>query len=254
VSEQAARTRDDLLDELADLATIEHSLCVEYLSVHCALGHDLAPVEGDAEGKHVAQAAQAAFAAAFSEMRHVHEVNRVLVRAGRSPALERAPSIRPDSGSEIALGPVTIAQLERVVERERALASAVDERYATLRRAVESSPVLFEPDLQSEFTSVLSPDPDHSQLPAALEQELDEIPPSRYLRAIPRPVSGDLERTLLDLSNHCYRLVVAMLRIWFEHEDEILDARDQATGTMTALNTVNGFAVQRGLLPPFTAP
>lgn len=254
MSEEPARTREDLLDELAHVAAIEHSLCVEYLSVHCALGHDLEPADGEAAAQHVAQAAGAASALAFAEMRHVHDVNRVLVRAGRPPELGRASSVRPDSGPKIALGPLTIDQLERLVGRERALASAVEDRYAALRRAVESSPGVFERELLAEIMSVLGRDPNHSQLPAALEKELDGIPSSRYLRAVPRAPSDDLEQTLLDLSDHCYRLVVGILRIWFEHEDELFGARGQAIGTMTALNTVNRLAVQRGLLPPFTPP
>ena len=40
--------RDQILDELEYLATVEHALVVEYLSVFCALGHDLAAEEGGA--------------------------------------------------------------------------------------------------------------------------------------------------------------------------------------------------------------
>ena len=40
--------RDQVLDELEQLATVEHTLIVEYLSVHCALGHDLGAEEGGA--------------------------------------------------------------------------------------------------------------------------------------------------------------------------------------------------------------
>jgi hypothetical protein len=35
-----AAGRDRILDRLDDLAAVEHALCVEYLSIHCALGRD----------------------------------------------------------------------------------------------------------------------------------------------------------------------------------------------------------------------
>ena len=245
---------DEILDELDELARVEHSICVEYLSIHCALGHDLEPAEDGVTAQRVAQAAQAASVAAFSEMRHVRVINRVLVFAERAPELGRASSIHRDSSSEVALVPLTVQQLERLLEREREIASAVDERYARLRDAAESQPPMFESELLSEVISVLNPGPDHSGLPSALTEELDGIPPSAYLRAIPRDPRDELEQRLLDLSDHCYRLVVGNLRIWFEHEEEVSTARGQALDTMHALNMINRFVVEHGLLPAFPLP
>jgi hypothetical protein len=42
----ASLSREHVLDELEFLATVEHALIVEYLSVCCALGHDLEAGEG----------------------------------------------------------------------------------------------------------------------------------------------------------------------------------------------------------------
>jgi hypothetical protein len=162
--------------------------------------------------------------------------------------------LRRESGSEIALGPLTSKELERLLEREREIASAVDERYARLRLAVESPTPMFEGELLLEVISVLSPDPNHSQLPFTLKKELEEIPPSEYLRAIPREPGDELERRLLDLSDHCYRLVVGSLQIWFEHEDEVFTARGQGVDAMNGLNMVNRLVVERGLLPALTPP
>jgi hypothetical protein len=41
-------SREQVLDELEFLATVEHALIVECLSVHCALGHDLPADQGRA--------------------------------------------------------------------------------------------------------------------------------------------------------------------------------------------------------------
>ena len=252
---RTALTADEILDQLDDLASVEHSICVEYLSIHCALGHDREPADDGAAAQHVAQAANTAAAAAFSEMRHFRVINRALVHARRPPQLGRASSIRRDSSSEVALGPLTSQELERLLEREREIASAVDERYARLRRAVESPTPVFEGELLSELISVLSPGPDHSRLPSALTEELEGIPPSEYLRATPREPGDEFEQRLLELSDHSYRLVVGNLRIWFEDEDdEVFTARSQAVDTMNGLNMVNRLVVERGLLPAFPPP
>jgi hypothetical protein len=44
-------TREQVLDELDFLATVEHALIVEFLSVQCALGHDLPADQGGATTK-----------------------------------------------------------------------------------------------------------------------------------------------------------------------------------------------------------
>jgi hypothetical protein len=55
-----ALTADQILDELDDVASIEHSICVEYLSIHCALGHDQEPADDGAAAEPVARAAHSA--------------------------------------------------------------------------------------------------------------------------------------------------------------------------------------------------
>src|SRR6266545_3983545 len=181
--------REQVLDELDFLASVEHSLCVECLSVHCALGHDLGPTDAGATAQRVADAAQAAAVIAQDEMRRLHNVNRALVHAGRLPQLARASSIPLNSSSDVALGPLSFEQLERLVERERELALAVDARYARLRPAVAPPNPVFEGDLLAEMTGILDQPPDHSQLPAALQKGLEGIPPRVYLHATPHEPS-----------------------------------------------------------------
>jgi hypothetical protein len=245
-------TREQVLDELDVLATVEHAVCVEYLSIHCALGHALDPADASPTAEHVAAGARAAAVAAQDEMRHLHGVNRALVRAGRSPELGRASSIGLSSGSDLALGPLRLEQLERLVEREHDLAKAVDARYARLRPAVAAPTPVFDGELLDEMRRLLHPPPDHSGLATALRDELTGVPPKQYLRATPREPVDDLERALLDLSDHSYRLVVEILESWFAHEDELIGGRGQAVDAMTSLDMVNQVLVRRGVLPPFT--
>ena len=139
-------TRDEVLDELDFLASVEHALVVEYLSVCCALGHDLEQQDGGATTRQGRAAAGSAAVLATGEMFHLKGVNRCLLGAGRSPQLGRAASVSGDSVAEIALGPPSRAELVRLLDRMGAIASAVDERYTRLRPAVTSGP-LFDGDL-----------------------------------------------------------------------------------------------------------
>jgi hypothetical protein len=85
-------TAERVLDELEFLATVEHALIVEYLSVCCALGHDLAAEEDGATTDQGRNAAGAASDLAFDEMFRLKHICFALVDAGRLPKLGRATS------------------------------------------------------------------------------------------------------------------------------------------------------------------
>jgi hypothetical protein len=150
----------------------------------------------------------------------------------------------------IPLGPLSRPQLERLVDRELELARAVDERYARLRAAVATTPALFDGDILAAVNEALDA-PDHSRFAADLKQKLDGIPPSLYLRATPHAPTDDLEEGLLDLSDHCYRLVVEILGIFFAPENQVVTS-GHTIDAMNALDKVNRLLAGRGLLPPFT--
>ena len=76
-------SREEVLDELGFLATVEHALVVEYLSVFCALGHDLEADEGGATTDEGRNAASAASTLAMDEMFRLRNISFGLVDAGR---------------------------------------------------------------------------------------------------------------------------------------------------------------------------
>jgi hypothetical protein len=246
-------SREQVLDELGFLATVEHALVVEYLSVCCALGHDLEPVEGGATTPQGHEAAGTASALAQGEMFHLKGVNSGLVDAGGSAQLQRAASISSDSVGEIALGPPSAAQLERLLEREEAIASAVDERYARLRPAVTSSPV-FEGDLLDELRTIIVEDgPTHATALAPLRNSLRGLAPADFLRATRREAADAFEQRLLDVSDRSYSLVLTALQEQFAQDPFVGGAfRGLAVSAMEGLDELNRVLVQRGLLPPFT--
>jgi hypothetical protein len=250
-------TREQVLDELDFLATVEHALIVEYLSVHCALGHDLGPDEGGATTPEGQNAAAAASSLAQGQMTRLRRVNQALAAAGRPPQMGRAASISSASVAEVALGPPSAAQLERVLEREEAIASAVDERYARLHPAVTSDPV-FEGDLLKQMRFVIVENgPTHAAGIAGL-RELHGLAPAAFLRATRRETTDAFEEHLLNVSDRVYRLLLAIVAAWFatfaENELSFTNFRGWAVDTMFSLDEINGLLVRRGLLPPFTHP
>jgi hypothetical protein len=253
MSGELTLSRDQVLDELDVLATVEHALCVEYLSIHCALGHDLPPADSGATAQHVHDAAQAAFVLALGEMHHLHRINLALTHAGRPAQVSRASNIAGVSVAEIALGPPCAVELERLLDREHEIAAAVDAKYARLHPAVASQHPLFEGDVLERMSVLLDPSPDHSTPLGALEEQLESVNSDDYLRATPRDPANPLERSLLELSDRYYALIVATLQAWFAHEDQLgTELPGRAFATMDGLHATNGLLVERGLLPAFT--
>jgi hypothetical protein len=247
-------SREQVLEELDFLATVEHALVVEYLSVCCALGHDLQTDEGGPTTEQGRNAAAAASQLALGEMFHLKGVNRALVKAGGSAQVERAGSISSAAAGAIPLGPPTREQLERLLEREDAIARAVDDRYNRLRPAVTSAPV-FEGELLDELRSVIVDDgPSHAAGLADLRDALRGVAPAEFLRATRRVARDSFEERLLDVSDRSYRLVLSAVRELFGEEFAVAGAfRGFAVAAMEGLEQIDRVLVQRGLLPPFTA-
>jgi hypothetical protein len=245
-----APTAEQVLDELGRLATVEHALVVEYLTVHAALGHDLPAGTGE-HAASVQRAAQAAFVLALGEMGHLRRLNNVLVAAGRAPEVGRASSITAGT-SEIALGPPSPAELERLLDREKEIAAAVDAAYAPLCRALADGHLPFEEQLLEPVAALLDPRPDHVAPLAQLEAELAGIPPSVYVRASRREPGDELERALLALGDRYYATIVATVEAMFAYDDRLDgELRGRALATMDGLNAINLLLAKRGVLPSF---
>lgn len=247
--------REQVLDELEFLATVEHALVVGYLSVCCALGHDLEPAEGGATTEQGREAAGAASALAVGEMFHLRRVNDRLVDAGRSAQLGRAGSIPATSGAELALGPPDPAQLERLLDHTEAVASAVDQRYLRLGPAVTSAPVFEGPLLDALRSLIVEDGPTHVAGVAGLRDALGDPAPADFLRATRREPADTFEQRLLNTSDRSYRLILAALQEQFASQDFVAGTfRSLAVSAMEGLDEINRALVQRGLLPPFTLP
>jgi hypothetical protein len=244
-------SQDQVLDELGFLVAVEHALIVEYLSISCALGHDLEADEGGATTQEGRDGASAASSLALSQMFRLKRINRALVSAERPAEFTPATSVSGDSGAEIALGPPSLAQLQRLVERGHGIAVAVDQRYARLTPAVTTQPV-FEGGLLDDMRSIIVEDGQaHAKAFAALSDSLGTVPAADLLRATRREPVDAFEQRLLNVSDRNYGLVLTALRAWFDRDD--FSFRHLAVDAMESLDEINRALVGRGLLPSFLA-
>ena len=242
-------TREQVLDELEVLADIEHALIVEYLSVCCALGHELLEAEGGGTSTQGRDAANTAAGLAQEEMRHLKNICNALVDAGRTPSLGRASSITGPSGGQMSLEPPTADQLRDLLKRERDLTGAVDAAYTRLGSAL--TPGLFEDGLLERLRDVVDAGATHAQGTAQLVAALGEPPPPDFLRVPRRETSDPFEQRLLAVSDLAYSIVTSALRSQFAQPD-VFGFRSLATDAMDVLDASNKTLAQRGLLPAFT--
>jgi hypothetical protein len=234
-----------LLDELDSLAAVEHSLIIEYLLIHSVLGHDSAPAS-------TSQAAGTAWGMATREMRHLHQLNQVLTNAGRPAQLGRSQAI--DGGFPAAIAPAgTSSVIDRLLVREREIATAVDRRYERLRSAPALGGPSVEGPIAQQLTFLL--DPDHVGALESLEKELRAIMAGGVSLGEHHEATDQLERTLVDLSDRWYGLVLAIVDAWFSNETE-LGGRlyGRAVTAMQEFSGVNQLLVEHGVLPRFTPP
>ncbi len=242
-------TRDQVLDQVEELARIEHALIVEYLSVQCALGHDLEAAEGGATSPEGKEAARTAGSLAQSEMLfHLKAICRVLVSAGRIPDLGRAASIMDAAGGQVSLDPPTVEQLRDVLDREKKITEAVDHAYARL--GANLTPDLFEEDLLAKLRDLVERGDQHAEGAAAIKEALGDPAPPDFLRVPRRETDDKFEQGLMSVSDLAYRLVTSALREHFANPDAF-GLRSLATTAMDALDASNRALAQRGLLPAF---
>ncbi len=242
-------TRDQVLDQLAFLAEVEHALIVEYLSVSCALGCELEAVEGGGTSSQGREASKAAARLAETEMRHLKNICNALVEAERTPTLGRASSITSAAGDQVPLDPPTVDQLRDLLRREHAITSAVDDAYARLAPAL--TPALFEEGLLERLRGVVEVGAGHAGGTSTLRNSLGDPPPPDFLRVARRDTDDPFENRLLTASDKSYRVVSDALRAQFS-QPEVFGFMDLARTAMDALDASNKALARCGLLPAFT--
>jgi hypothetical protein len=214
-----------LLDELDHLARVEHALCVEYLFLDCALV-DRGP----------------AINLAMATMPRLRQLNEGLVKAGGTANLTPATEVR--GTPPVAFAPLDATQFDGLLEREHAIAQAVDRRYAVAATLLASVDDL-DPELHSRLSGAIEGGDGHASAFASFRDEL----PEEYLRPVREPVddSDDILR-MLSLGEH--GLIVRLLEQHFATPDE-LDMLTLAKDAMTTLRGILFLLAERNLLPRF---
>lgn len=239
------------MDQLQFLLTVEHALIVEYLSVCCALGHDLRAEDGGPATQSARDAAIAANGLADAQMLRVARLTRVLQAAGHRPTFGRARSIHdPATGTEIPLDPPSADQLEHVLDREDSIAAAVDAGYARV------SSVLAGTAAGDELLAAVRDGTTHADAVAVLRDRLGTQPVGPLLRATRRFGSTGPEQVLARMSNRAYVDVVTALSAFYGDLDgkSSGEFRLAALRSMDQLNDGNRALVHAGLLPQFELP
>ncbi len=252
VSASPPITRADVLATLNELATVEHAVMAEYLQLAYVLGHGLGEDVPGPSGDAITVLAEDVMSQARVEMSHLLRVNRVLVLAGEPPQVDRAVSLDHSLGSAAAtiFGPLGDRELLQLVERETALAAAVDARYAGLGPAVDPGTGLFEGDVLEALDFALASCSHHAEAALDLTTRLSELNAAEYLRVTRHEPADAEERSLLELSSDHYELVLAIVSALFRHDDEIFgQLRAQAVAAMENMDAFHALLVQRGLLP-----
>jgi hypothetical protein len=238
-------TRDEVLDEVATLASLEHFFILECLSIQCALGHDLDEGDGGASDQRGREASGVVMNyAKFTLMNRFRNLNSALIEADppRDPQLDRAAAVSSASHPEIPLEPPSAAELERLLEREQAIAERIDERYVTLAAELAASGDL--------LGSLIEGGADHVERVASLRDAIGDAPIASLIRARERTASDSLGEHLLALSNRAYRTLIGVLRDRLAPNSTV--SQSTALDAMDTLNDANRVLVQRGLLPPFS--
>lgn len=220
-------TRAQVLDELEFLATVEHALIVEYLTVQYALqaGYE--------------DAARTANALAVTQMYTLSAVCGALGAAGRTPSLDRAASIAA-GGVDVPFSPAGPAAYARLKDRETALARATDDRYRALAAAAGA-----------ELDEVISTGQTHE---AALEQlwtALGDPLPAGLLATVRFDARTDAEADALSGADAAYRVVVTALRAKFADAEAFNAYREIAVTAMGAVDGVGRALARDGLVLSF---
>jgi len=247
-------TRDQVLDEVAFLITVEHALIVEYLSVSCALGYDLAGADGGpADGPGRAAAAAARNQADFLMLR-VAALVRALSALRPTGGFDRAIEIADASGTKISLDPLA-GRLEDLADRERAIAAAVDARYARLIPAMAVS-ASGEDAFSDDLRTAVQQGTNHASAASAVLEPLAGQPIAGLLLATRRFGSTDAEKALSQASDRTYWLLTGALANFYGSlgGDDPGVFRAAALNAMDILNLLNAAMVHAKLLPSFPRP
>ncbi len=219
-------TRQEVIEELKYLATVEHALCVQYLYAHYSLN---APMEIDKDAssktKKIFAAANQVLSIAIDEMRHLRWANEALHILGESPSINRAEIIGKAFNKPFELKSLTREQLQWFINVEKPsqdIEKTIDGMYVKLHSSIDKQPNLFpeKERIVHLMKLIIDEGEDHYQRFLSIEKHLEDIEESDYLRPLNHPVPGSNLEHIQKLTNNYYKTVFKTLEIAFSLGDK----------------------------------
>ncbi|MFE2124231.1 ferritin-like domain-containing protein [Rhodococcus aetherivorans] len=255
----APLSREQVIEELQYLATVEHALCVEYLFAHYSLDAPMRlPADADTRMRRIYAAADEVFSIAIDEMRHLRWVNEALFTLGRPPRLGRADRIHRQLDRPFALRPLTPDHLDWFIEVEapsQHTGESIDGMYVRLHQTLLRDPDTFPEHqrLAHLIKLIIDEGADHYQRFLAVKDHLAGLTPDDYLRPMHDGSTDPTDMQLLELSDLNYALLLGALNTTLTLGDKAGGVLiEQSRRTMFNLHEVNHVLAARGVAPRFT--
>lgn len=255
-------TRQQVIDELRYLTTVEHALCVEYLYAHYSVNAPMRlPESGvDEQTRRIFAAANEVFMIAIDEMRHLRWVNEALDLMQQPPSLGRAQLIGRNFNRPFELERLTPQQLQWFIDVEKPSQSAgkgLDGMYVRLLTSIDRQPEQF-PErerLLPLIKLIIDEGENHYKRFLSVQQHLAGISPDSYLRQLKNPQPGTQLDSLQKLSDQNYSVLLSALQVSFALGDRAGGmVLEQSRRAMFNLHETNHYLASKGVRAKFKLP
>jgi hypothetical protein len=257
-------TRQEVIDELRYLATVEHALCVEYLYAHYSVNAPMRlPDTGvDEQTRRIFATANEVFMIAVDEMRHLRWVNEALDLMQQSPSLGRAKFIGRTFNRPFELKRLTPQQLQWFIDVEQpsqVAGQGLDGMYVRLLASIDRQPEQF-PERERLLRLVkliIDEGENHYKRFLSVQQHLVGLSSDSYLRPLenPNPQPGTQLASLQTLSDQNYSVLLGALQVSFVLGDRAGGmVLEQSRRAMFNLHETNHYLASEGVRARFRLP
>ncbi len=255
-------SRQEVIDELRYLTTVEHALCIEYLYAHYSVNAPMRlPDTGvDEQTRQIFAAANEVFMIAVDEMRHLRWVNEALDLMQQPPALGRAQLIGRTFNRPFQLERLTPQQLQWFIDVEKPSQSAgqgLDGMYVRLLASIDRQPEQF-PErerLLRLIKLIIDEGENHYERFLSVQQHLAAMSPDSYLRPLDNPPPGTQLANLQRLSDQNYAVLLGALQVSFALGDRAGGmVLEQSRRAMFNLHETNHYMASQGVRARFKLP
>jgi hypothetical protein len=255
-------TRQQVIDELRYLATVEHALCVEYLYAHYSLNApSRLPETGVTDQiRQIFTAANEVFLIAVDEMRHLRWVNEALDLLQEPPLTGRAELVGRAFNRPFELKPLTSDQLQWFIDVEQpsqSIGQGLDGMYVRLLVSIDQQPDAF-PERERMvhlMKLIIDEGEGHYQRFLSVQQQLAGMDSGTYLRSLVDPPAGSQLTSLQALSDENYAVLLGTLQVSLSLGDRAGGILlEQARRAMFNLHETSHYLASQGVRIRFTLP